>query len=147
MPLYNLRNSRTEAQRRKMEDLEARGVCLFCPENLVSEESQEVVLSSPHWLVTPNEYPYAGTKLHLLMIPKQHASDLLDLSPDALSDFWTVLGQLRETYHLDYYGLGARNGDCSFTGGTIEHVHVHVIVGDVEAPGHQPVRLKLSSAP
>ena len=30
--------------------------------------------------VTPNEFPYPGTSLHLLLVPHQHAGDLLDLS-------------------------------------------------------------------
>jgi ATP adenylyltransferase len=54
---------------------------------------------------------------------------------------------VREHHGLTHYGLGGRNGDCRYTGGTIYHVHVHVIVGDVTNPEHQPVRLRLSSRP
>jgi ATP adenylyltransferase len=145
--LYHLGNSRSDAQRRDMEDLEARGVCLFCPEHLASDPDQRIVLSTRHWNVTPNEFPYAGTRVHLLLVPKVHATDLLDLPAEALADFWTALADVRRHYGLDYYGLGARNGDFRCTGGTIAHVHVHVIVGDVDDPEHQPVRLKLSSRP
>ena len=143
-PLYHLGNARTDAQRQDMVDLEARGVCLFCPDHLGAE--QRLLLQTEHWSVTPNEYPYAGTRLHLLLVPHAHVSDLLDLSDDARADLWTVLARVRAVHGLEFYGLGARNGDCRYTGGTIEHVHVHLVQGDVEDPDHVPVRLKLSSS-
>ena len=59
----------------------------------------------------------------------------------AQQDFWAVLGWVRDRYGLHYYGLAARNGDMALTGGTIAHVHVHVIVGDPEG---EIVRFKLS---
>ena len=144
--MYCLENARSEQQRREMEELAARGVCLFCPEELAADPDQPIVVATEHWNVTPNQFPYAGARTHLLLVPREHAPDLLDLSPAAQRDFWTALAEVRRRYGLDFYGLGARNGDCRATGGTIEHVHVHLVVGDVDAPGHQPVRLKLSSA-
>lgn len=147
MSLYYLGNSRTDAQRRDMLDLESRGVCLFCPEHLAADPEQRIVLTTEHWVATPNEFPYAGTRLHLLLVPKAHVVDLLDLDDAARADFWTALEAVRRDHGLFYYGLGARNGDCRFTGGTIAHVHVHVVVGDVDDPHHQPVRFKLSSRP
>jgi diadenosine tetraphosphate (Ap4A) HIT family hydrolase len=47
---------------------------------------------------------------------------------------------------LRHYGLGIRNGDCRFTGATIEHVHAHVLVGSDEE-GEPPVRMRFSSHP
>ena len=34
----------------------------------------------------PNDFPYAGTSLHLLLVPRQHASDMLELGPAAQAD-------------------------------------------------------------
>ena len=95
--------------------------------------------------VTPNEYPYAGTRLHLLLVPHAHVPDLLDLDDAARVDLWTALDQVRATYGLTFYGLGSRNGDLRYTGGTVEHVHLHLLQGDVDDPDHVPVRLRLSS--
>jgi ATP adenylyltransferase len=147
MSFYYLGNARTDEQRADMLALEASGACVFCPEQLAADENQPILHRTPLWTVTPNEFPYPGTKLHLLLVPDEHVTDLLDLSPAAQADFWAVLGWVRDRYGLAYYGLGARNGDPRFSGGTIYHVHVHVIVGDVDDPDHQPVRLKLSSRP
>ena len=147
MPLYYLGNYRTEEQLADMLRLEADGICIFCPEHLAEDAEQRIIHRTAHWTVTPNEFPYRGTRLHLLLVPDEHASDLLDLPAETQQDFWNALGWVRSHHELSYYGLGARNGDCECTGGTIFHVHVHVIVGDVADPEHEPVRMKLSSRP
>lgn len=144
MSLYYLGNARTDEQRAEMVRLEAAGECLFCPEHLPASPDHPVLIRTGHWTVTGNRYPYQGTEIHLMLIPDEHVTDLVDLSAEAQSDFWTALARVRERYALTYYGLGARNGDPRFTGGTIRHLHVHVIVGDPELG---PVRMKLSGSP
>jgi diadenosine tetraphosphate (Ap4A) HIT family hydrolase len=145
--LYYLGNARHADQAEQMRKLEAAGVCIFCPGHVDEPDDPLLVLSAPDWIVRHNAYPYAGTRLHLLVVPRRHVRDLLDLTDAELSGFWQVGRELRERYDLGFYGLGARCGDCRYTGGTIEHVHVHLVVGDVEGPEHTPVRLKLSSRP
>jgi ATP adenylyltransferase len=140
-------NFRTAEQLAEMQRLEAAGVCLFCPGGLAAQNRQEIVLRTGHWSVTPNAFPYRGTKLHLLLLPDQHAADLLDLEPAVQADFWTALGQVRERFGLDYYGLGVRNGDCRYTGATITHVHAHVLAGHRAAGPDGPVRMRFSSRP
>ena len=143
MSLYYPGNARHAEQREKMERLEAAGICVFCAE----PPAAPVEVRAQHWVVSHNDFPYAGTWLHLLIVPHRHVTDLLDLRDEELAEFWEVGRALRQLYHLEYYGLGARCGDCRFTGGTITHVHIHLIVGSVDDPGHTPVRLKLSSRP
>jgi diadenosine tetraphosphate (Ap4A) HIT family hydrolase len=147
MSLYYLGNSRGAEQLNEMRRLEAEGKCLFCPEHLDTAPTQRVLMRTAGWSVTENRYPYRGARLHLLVIPALHVSDILSLPSDVLADFWVALAWIRETYSLEFYGLGARCGDCRYTGGTIQHLHVHVVVGDIENPNHEPVRLKLSSRP
>ena len=130
-----------------MERLEAAGTCLFCPEELRGHPRQQVIFETAHWTVTPNEFPYAGTRLHLLVVPHRHVGDVLDLDDAALGDFWTALRWIRQRFHLGHYGLGMRNGDCRFTGATIAHVHAHVLVGDPELDPEVPVRMRFSSRP
>jgi ATP adenylyltransferase len=142
-----MENVRTAEQLAEMQRLDAAGVCLFCPGGLAGHNRQEVLFRTRHWAVTPNAFPYPGTKLHLLLVPDQHAGDLLDLDPEVQADFWTALGQVRERYELDYYGLGVRNGDCRFTGATIVHVHAHVLAGHRVAGPDGPVRMRFSSRP
>lgn len=149
MSLYCFENARTAEQSAEMERLERLGVCLFCPDDIKGHERQQVLWETAHWIVTPNEFPYQGTRLHLLLVPKFHATDMIDLPAESQADFWAVLSEVRERYGLTSYGLGVRNGDCRFTGGTIRHVHAHVLVGDEAAPAEEfvPVRMRFSSTP
>jgi diadenosine tetraphosphate (Ap4A) HIT family hydrolase len=130
-----------------MERLEAAGICLFCPSGLRASHRQRMLLETSHWTVTPNEYPYRGTSFHALLVPHKHVSDMLDLDAESQQDFWNALAAVRERYGLTYYGLGVRNGDCRFTGGTIAHVHAHVMVGDATSADEVPVRMRFSSRP
>ena len=147
MSLYYFGNVRTREQYDDMRRLEESGTCIFCPRQLRADPNQRVVYRSAQWTLTPNEFPYVGTRLHLLLVPDEHVTDLLDLSPAALADFWTALAWARDEYGLSYYSLAARNGQCEFTGATVRHVHVHLVQGDVDDPEHVPVRTKLSSRP
>jgi len=145
--LYCFGNARTADQLAEMRRLDAAGICLFCPDELARHARQRILLRTRHWAVTPNEFPYQGTRLHLLLVPDQHAGDLLELSADVRQDFWEALAAVTREHRLSYYGLGVRNGDCRYTGATIEHVHAHVLVGDAEADGAPPVRMRFSSRP
>jgi len=142
--LYCFENVRTPQQRAEMARLDALGICLFCPEHLASHPRQRILMSTEHWSVTPNEYPYAGTSLHLLLVPHQHAGDLLELSDEVRSDFWVALAATAKAHGVRHYGLGVRNGACQFTGATITHVHAHVLVGS-EDPAAPPVRMRFSA--
>lgn len=145
MSLYYLDNHRTGTQLADMRRLEAAGVCVFCPAQL--HGSSRVLYRGAHWTVMPNDFPYAGTRLHLLLVPDEHVTDLVDLPAAAQQGYWSALAWVRDTYELTFYSLAVRNGDCEYTGGTVRHVHVHLLQGDVGDPSHQPVRTKLSSRP
>src|ERR1700761_2709275 len=124
MSFYYVGNSRTEEQTAEMVRLEAAGICIFCPQHLGQDDEQPVFFRARNWTVTPNRYPYRGTSMHLLLVPDEHVTDLVDLSPEAQSDFWVALRWVRDNYSLSHYGMGVRNGECCFTGGTIAHLHV-----------------------
>ena len=143
MSLYCFEHARTPEQLAEMRRLDAAGICLFCPQHLRRHPQQRVLLSTAHWTATANEFPYEGTSLHLLLVPHQHAADLLDLPAEARDDFWAALAQVVRGHGLRAYGLGARNGDCRLTGATIEHVHAHILVASGE-PGAPPVRMRFS---
>ena len=147
MSYYCFENYRTAEQLAEMRDLEARGLCLVCPGGLAGHSRQQILFQTRHWTITPNAFPYPGTARHLLLVPGQHAADLLDLDEAVRQDFWTALAQVRDRYALSYYGLGVRNGDCRYTGATIRHVHAHVLVGDPGPGPETPVRMRFSSRP
>jgi ATP adenylyltransferase len=145
MTFYCFQNYRFDDQLAEMQRLEAEGTCLFCPDGLRQHAADRILHESGSWFVILNKFPYRGTKLHLLIIPREHVGDMADLHPAAQSDFWSVLSLTRERFELSHYGLGIRNGDCRFTGATIAHLHAHVLVGDPDSD--TDVRMRLSSHP
>ena len=145
MSLYCTDNHRTAEQLAEMRQLEAAGICLFCPDGLRQQAPEQILWEADHWWVISNKFPYRGTSLHLLVIPHEHASDMIDLDPVSQSDFWNVLALIRERFDLKHYGLGVRNGNCRFTGATVAHVHAYILVGD-ENSGTE-IRMRFSSHP
>ncbi|MGH3277355.1 MAG: HIT family protein [Streptosporangiaceae bacterium] len=140
-----MENYRTDVQLAQMRALEAAGVCLFCPDELERHAGSPAFLRTAHWTVLPNDFPYAGTSLHLLLVPREHVGDMLDLGDAARADFFTALAAARQRYRIRHYGLGVRNGDCRYTGATIAHLHAHVVVAPPEP--ETVVRMRFSARP
>ena len=80
MTFYCFENARTSEQLAEMRRLDAAGICPVCPGGRAQPGRQQSLFQTRHWARTPNEFPYPGTTLHLLLVPDQHAADLLDLT-------------------------------------------------------------------
>jgi ATP adenylyltransferase len=146
MGLYHIKAARTDAQKADMEDLERRGICIFCPQN-IGEDTNPLEVDTDHWMVKKNSFPYKNTSLHLLAIPKVHVKTMSAIDSRAQQDFFNVIKQCEEKFNLESYALVVRSGDMRRNGGSIEHLHVHIIVGDTENPDHEAVKAKISSKP
>src|SRR3954469_23499032 len=59
--LYYMDHARTDEQRRHMEELEAAGICVFCPEHVEAHHREPIESKGEHWYVTKNDFPYVGT--------------------------------------------------------------------------------------
>lgn len=146
-PKYNFSTARSEAQRQQMEDLKDRGVCAFCLEHLDQEHREPIEFMTEYWVVTKNDYPYKRTKLHLLLLAKEHVKTLADLSPAALRELPEAIVAIEKKWKLTSYAVGIRSGDMFYNGGSVEHLHVHIVVGNPEDEDSEPVRFKMSSRP
>ncbi len=142
--LYYLGNARHDSQRERMRELEASEICFFCAEGLAG---RSVLLETKDWIVATNDYPYRGTKSHVVASPKRHVDDMASLTGSELADLAAVLAWHRSTYHPSGYGFAARNGDPALTGGTIRHLHFHLAEGDPDVADTTPIRMRLSSKP
>lgn len=145
---YNMQSARTEAQIAKMKRLQRENICAFCPQHFGEFRDNPIELQTDYWTVSRNDYPYEGTSLHLLLIPKEHVSTMAELSQDARAEFLEVVASTEAHYKLFTYGLAMRVGDMRYNGGSVRHMHAHIIVGDFSDPdNHQTVRFKFSSVP
>ncbi len=144
---YNLETARSEEQRQQMVELGARGVCAFCRQNAETEMREPIELETKFWYVKKNDYPYKRTKLHLVLISQQHVKTLSDLNSEALHDLADTIVKIEKQWQLTSYGVGIRSGDMHYNGGSVEHIHAHIVVGDPENGDPEPVRFKMSSRP
>lgn len=145
---YNLDTARVEAQRAKMERLHRENICAFCPEYFDEFHDNPIELKTDHWLVTKNDYPYEHTSLHLLVIPTEHATTVSELSAAAQADYLDVIAKAEKHFKLTAYGVAMRSGDFRYNGGSVKHLHAHILVGDFNDPSnHQKLKFKFSSVP
>ncbi len=76
---------------------------------------------------------------HALVLPKQHAASLYELSSEQQAAMWELVAEVRQRLqdelHPDAFNIGLNDGVAA--GQTIVHVHIHVIpryTGDREDP-------------
>lgn len=141
--LYHLDAARSDAQRARMEQLERDGVCIFCPEHFARFHPEPLVSSGEHWYVTRNAYPYEGVAAHFLIIPHRHVTSFDALPDEAGAELWRLKRELRE--HLAPLALATieRSGDMRYNGGSIAHLHTHVVA--LNAAPASTVRFRVSA--
>lgn len=119
--------------------IEQGGYCPFCEEHFLKSHQQPILITSDHWLVTPNNWPYEGSVHHLVFIARAHVEKMEDLSPEAWGDLHNVHRQIVETKGLTGGTLFLRSGDMTLTGATVSHLHAHLVVGGPRTEGSERI--------
>jgi ATP adenylyltransferase len=140
----NMQNARTPEQVALMQKIIDDGVCPFCKEYFEKYHPKPVLKETEHWFFTENMSPYKGTKYHFIFVYKTaHITKPSELTPLALQELFDLLAWATEEYKIPGGSFFMRFGDTHYTGSSVEHLHAHLIMGDVDAPDHEPVRVKL----
>jgi ATP adenylyltransferase len=141
----DLQNARYDDQREVMKEIVDAAHCPFCSENLKRYHKQPIVAEGEYWLVTPNQWPYNHTRVHLLLILKEHAESLEELPMQAGAELVSLSAELCKKYNVKGGGLALRFGDTNYSAGTVKHLHVQFIIPDIESPDFEPVRVKIGT--
>ena len=136
-------NAREDEQRQVMQEIIKAKDCPFCLDNLHKYHKQPILHDGQFWILTPNQWPYNHTNLHLLAIYKQHVENLTDLDPEAGKELFEIFAEVQAENQLLGGGWAMRFGDTRHSAGTILHLHAQFIVPDVDMPDFQPVRFKV----
>lgn len=126
----NLSRARTEEQRKLMEEIEADGVCPFCPEHLTKYHPRPIIRKGTYWWVTENMNPYDGTRLHLLLIHYSHITMIDKISIEAFEELKKHFSWAIKKYQLKAGTFLLRFGDTAHTGASVDHLHAHLIERD-----------------
>ena len=141
--LYNLDAARGEEQRVYMEQLEAAGICVFCPEHVAQYHREPVEHTGTHWYVTRNDYPYEGSAAHYLIVARSHVASFDELPDEAGAELWQIRRELKRRLAPLALATVERSGDMRFNGGSVAHLHVHLVALGAE-PG-KTVRFRVSA--
>lgn len=103
--------------------------CVFCEAAKKSVGFESLcVYQSKHSMVVLNKYPYNSG--HVLVIPRRHVADLLDLKKEEAQDLHELLTEtvkaLRQVYEPGGINLGLNLGAVAGAG-IPDHIHYHVI--------------------
>jgi diadenosine tetraphosphate (Ap4A) HIT family hydrolase len=138
-PLYDIDAARSPTQRAYMERLAAAGICIFCPEHV----SGEIELRGEHWYVKANDYPYAGTAAHYLIIPHRHVTSFDELPDEAGAELWAIKRTLKARLAPLAVATVERSGDMRFNGSSVAHLHTHFVA--LDAAPSETVRFRVSA--
>jgi ATP adenylyltransferase len=141
--LYNLDAARGEDQRERMRALEAEGVCVFCRQHADRLQSEPVEHEGEHWYVTRNDFPYEGTEAHYLIVARRHVRRFEELPDEAGAELWRIRRELAARIGAVAYATIERSGDMRFNGGSVAHLHVHLVA--LEPEPAQTVRFRVSA--
>jgi ATP adenylyltransferase len=140
----DLENARTPEQKKLMEKIIADGVCPFCSEHFKNYHPKPVLKETDYWFFTENISPYEGTKYHFIFVYKPgHIETPVELQTEAIVDLFALVTSAIDEYKIPGGSFFMRFGEGRYTGGSVQHLHAHLLMGDADAEGHAPVRVKL----
>ena len=125
--LYDIEAARSAAQRKRMEDLEAAGICVFCPEHVAEHQPEPVEHMGDHWYVTKNRYPYEGTLAHYLIVARPHVTSFDEMPDEAGAELWSIKRMLNARLDPAAIATVERSGNMLYNGGSVAHLHIHLV--------------------
>lgn len=128
----HIEHGRTPEQKEVMRRIQEEGVDPFDWDLLHNYHEKPVLRKTYYWLVTENDYPYEGTAHHFLLIYRDRVRHVREVSQDAFGELHSLLSWLESAYHLNHGAMLMRFGSMGHSGGSVDHLHVHVIVGGTD---------------
>lgn len=132
------RNSRGNHQDGVYKAIVDAGEDPFAKRNLLKYHKGPVLFENTSWFVIQNQWPYARTKHHLVIILHRFTTEMEDLTKNELLDLVQIVARAKQELGINGGTLLMRSGDTLLTGATVTHLHAHFIVADVDHPEYGP---------
>ena len=138
-------HARTLEQIELMKKIMADGVCPFCPEYLLKYHPKPILKEGKWWYVSENMSPYEGTRVHLMFFYKKHTNLTSEIDPEAAKELFDLIGWAEKEYEMEGGSFFVRFGKSEYTGGSVDHYHVQMLVGDAKGTDveHDKLKVKL----
>lgn len=111
------------------------GICPFCT---IDRSYNTIIHDGGNFYVLLCRPPEKNTRLHFLFVPKRHVKSMDELSQSEAFSLLNAMRKIRKEYGIISSGILIRDGNATLSAGTIEHLHIHMMVPDgtgrVESP-------------
>ncbi len=121
-------NARHPEQIKRMNDLQKNKLCHFCVDGFETH-SAPIIYKNSSWFVTANDFPYEGSTHHYLIVSKKHINNLSQINKKAQTELFGSINWLKKKFKTTGESIFMRSGDMNYTGATLDHLHIHFIVG------------------
>lgn len=143
MSVVNPANARNKEYAQILSDIAASGKCPFCPGGY-TWKNQEILHEDGEWTISHIDprYQLANTRVHLLLFPRRHITDHLDLTPADWASIHALTTWARAEFEMPAGVLTMRGGDTRYTGGTVVHQHAQFFIPNEIDGELQPVTVR-----
>jgi ATP adenylyltransferase len=124
------KNARTPEQHAVYEEIEKKGFDPFEMEHFKKHHPHPILYKNTSWFLTYNAFPYKDLSLHLLLVHLDFITSIEQITPQGWSDLQEIIGYCVREFNLTSGGFFMRFGDTTKTGGTVSHLHAHIVVTD-----------------
>ena len=103
--------------------------CIFCDKPKQKNDKDNLIVhKDEHCFIILNKYPYNNG--HLMVVPYEHKSDILDLSDAVLLNIQNVIQKairaLKKTMEPHGFNIGVNMGRPAGAG-IADHIHYHIV--------------------
>lgn len=123
----DIENAKTPEQLASLKRIMERKECPFCLENFKKEHKHPILKTGKYWIATKNQWPYAGTSTHILLILKNHKEEIEDLLPEEILELGEFILWAKKKFKIKGGAFDLRFGESDFSGSTVTHIHSHII--------------------
>jgi hypothetical protein len=136
-------HARTKEQVELMRKIVEDGVCPFCPEYFTKYHPKPILKEGKWWYVSENMSPYEGTRLSLIFVYKKHAVMPSEIEAEAAKELIELIGWAEKKYKLEGGSFFIRFGKSELTGGSVDHFHGQLVVGNAKGTDKKYDKLKI----
>ena len=123
---------------RAMKEIVLAAVCPLCPKTM-RWHTKPILRRHSGWLITENFSPYKNTRHHLILVREKHAEHFAQLTATDWASIATLVRWALVRFRIRGGAVALRFGDTTYTGATVAHLHLHLIVPKVKKGKASPV--------
>jgi diadenosine tetraphosphate (Ap4A) HIT family hydrolase len=134
-------HARTPEQIEVMKKIVEDGVCPFC--HFAKYHSRPILKETVWWYVSENMSPYKGTQVHLMFVYKKHATLTSEIDSEAAKELFSLISWAEKKYAMVGGAFFVRFGKSEYTGSSVDHYHVQMLVGNAKGTDEKYDKLKI----